>query len=161
SGSTAQEAPTLKVGLIYSFTGTGALADKQFDAGIATWVKQQAENSGGRKIVLIRRDDGGAHPDVAKRLAQELIIQDHVDLLAGILYTPNAIAVGAVSTEAKVPLLISNASTAGILTANSYTTRFSFTNGQLTEPLANWALKHNIKTASIVYADFGPGLDAA
>lgn len=161
TSGTAQEAPALKVGIIYSFTGTGAPADKQLDAGIATWVKQHGESSGGRKIVLIRRDDGGAHPDVARRLAQELIIQDHVDLLAGLLFTPNAIAVAAVSTEAKVPLLISNASTAGILLANPLTTRFSFTNGQLTLPLAQWALKHNIKTASIVYADFGPGLDAA
>jgi branched-chain amino acid transport system substrate-binding protein len=161
SGGTAQEVAPLKVGLIYSFTGTGAPADQQFDAAVATWVKQHGDSVGGRKIQLIRRDDGGAHPDVARRLAQELIIQDHVDLLAGVLYTPNAIAIGAVSTEAKVPLLISNASTAGILAPNPYMTRFSFTNGQLTEPLANWALKHNIKTAAIVYADFGPGLDAA
>jgi branched-chain amino acid transport system substrate-binding protein len=69
--------------------------------------------------------------------------------------------VGGVSTEAKIPLLISNASTAGIMASNPYMTRFSFTNGQLTAPLADWALKHKIKTAMVVYADFGPGIDAA
>jgi branched-chain amino acid transport system substrate-binding protein len=160
-GGDAQEQPPFKVGIIYSFTGTGTPNDKQFDAAVAAWVKQHGESVAGRKIELIRRDDGGAHPDVARRLAQELIVQDHVDVLAGLLYTPNAIAVGAVSTEAKVPLLITNASTAGILAANPYTARFSFTNGQLTAPLADWALKHGEKTALIVYQDFGPGIDAA
>ena len=161
ASGTAQEAPALKVGLIYSFTGTGAPADQQFDAAVATWVKQHGDHVGGRKIELIRRDDGGAHPDVAKRIAQELIIQDHVDMLAGLLITPNAIAVGDLSTQAKIPLLVSNASTAGIMASNPYMSRFSFTNGQLTAPLGDWALKHKIKTALIIYADFGPGLDAA
>ncbi|MGA2392328.1 MAG: ABC transporter substrate-binding protein [Candidatus Lustribacter sp.] len=158
---TAQEAPTIKVGIVYSFTGTGAPTDKQFDAAVDAWVKQHGDSVAGRKIVLIRRDDGGANPDVAKRLAQELIVQDNVEFLGGLLFTPNAIAAAQVSTAAKVPVLITEASTAGIMADNPYATRYSFTNGQLTKPLVDWALKHNVKTASIVYQNFGPGVDAA
>lgn len=160
SGAAADQ-PPLKVGIIYSFTGTGAPEDEQFNAAIDTWVKQHGDSVNGRKIVIIRRDDGGAHPDVAQRLAQELIVQDKVDFIGGLLFTPNAIAVGNVSTEAKVPLLISNASTAGIMAKVPYATRYSFTNGQLTQPLVDWALKHKVKTATIIYQDFGPGVDAA
>ena len=79
---TAQEAPTIKVGIVYSFTGTGAQTDKQFDAAVDAWVKQHGDSVAGRKIVLIRRDDGGANLDVAKHLAQELIVQDNVSFWA-------------------------------------------------------------------------------
>ena len=161
ASSTAQEVPPINVGIVYSFTGTGAPTDMQFNAAVDAWVKQHGDSVGGRKVVLIRRDDGGANPEMAKRLAQELVVQDKVDFLGGFLFTPNAIAGMQVSTAAKVPLLIAEASTAGIMADNPYATRYSFTNGQLTKPLVDWALKHNVKTASIVFQNFGPGVDAA
>ena len=110
---------------------------------------------------MIKRDDGGPNPENAGRLAQELIVSEKVDLLMGITLSPNAMAVGQVSTAAKKPTLLINAGGYGILEPNPYFARLSFTTGQVTYPLADWAIKQKIKTAYMVVLDFGPGIDAA
>jgi branched-chain amino acid transport system substrate-binding protein len=94
-------------------------------------------------------------------LAQELIVQDHVDLLLGASYTPNAIAMGAVSTKAKIPYFIVNAATSNIFKTNPYVARFGFTTGQIAQPFANWAYGTlKARTAYVVFQDYGPGIDA-
>ena len=115
----------------------------------------------GRKVQIIKRDDGGNAPDTAKRLAQELIISDQVDFLMGLVFSPNAMAVGDISTGAKKPTFITNAASYGILEQHPYMARFSYTEGQLTQPLAQWALKNNLKTAYTIVLDYAPGIDAA
>ena len=92
-------------------------------------MKQHGDTIAGRKVVIIKRDDGGIAPETATRLAQELIVQEHVDLLVGASYTPNAIAMGTVSTQAKVPFFIVNAATSDIMAKNPYMARFAFTHG--------------------------------
>ena len=111
--------------------------------------------------MIIKRDDGGNAPDTAKRLAQELVVSEHVDFLMGLVFSPNAKAVGDVSTSAKVPTFITNAASNGILEPNPYMARFSYTEGQLTLPLARWALKNNIKTVYTIVLDYATGIDAA
>jgi branched-chain amino acid transport system substrate-binding protein len=78
----------------------------------------------------------------------------------GVVYTPNAIAVAGVSTAAKIPFLLVNASTSNIIAKAPYTTRFGMTTPQVAMPLAQWALKTGYKTAYAVVQDFGPGIDA-
>ena len=80
--------------------------------------------------MIIKRDDGGNAPDTAKRLAQELIVSEHVDFLMGLVFSPNAKAVGDVSTSAKKPTFITNAASNGILEPNPYMARFSYTEGR-------------------------------
>ena len=160
-GAAIADAPPVRVGIIFSYAIVGGAQGRAIDAGMAAWVKEHGDTAGGRKIELIRRDDGGMSPDNARRLAQELIVQEHVDLLAGITFTPNAIAAGAVSTAAKKPLLIINAATSSIMAKNPYMTRFGFTTAQMTVPLARWMLQTGLKTAIAVYQDYGPGIEAA
>jgi len=155
----ADEAP-VKVGIIFSYTGATASAGRTFDAAVNLWMKQHGDTVAGHKIVLIRRDDTGIAPDTAKRLAQELIVQDQVDLLAGLAFTPNAIAVAAVSTQAHKPLFIVNSATSGIIAKAPYAVRFGFTTAQTTTPFAQWAAKSGMKTAYTMYQDYGPGIDA-
>jgi branched-chain amino acid transport system substrate-binding protein len=155
------DAPPLKVGLIATFSGGFTQAAKTSDAAIAAFVKEHGDTVAGRKLVIIRRDDGGNAPDTAKRLAQELIISDHVDFLMGLTFSPNAKAVGDISTSAKMPVFITNAASNGILEPNPYMARFSYTEGQLTVPLAQWALKNNIKSVYAIYLDYATGIDAA
>src|SRR5262245_34787018 len=92
---------TVKIGLIMPYSGQFADTATQMDNAIKLYVKQKGDTVGGRKLEFIRRDTGGVAPDVAKRLAQELVVRDQVDILAGFLLTPNAMAVGDVSAEAK------------------------------------------------------------
>jgi branched-chain amino acid transport system substrate-binding protein len=160
-GAAGADAPPVRVGIIFSYAIIGGAQGRAIDAGMAAWVKEHGDTVGGRKVELIRRDDGGMSPDNARRLAQELIVQDHVDLLAGITFTPNAIAAGAVSTAAKKPLLIINAATSNIMAKNPYMSRFGFTTAQMTVPLAKWMLQTGLKTAIAVYQDYGPGIEAA
>ena len=156
----AQTQP-LKIGIVTSYSGGDNVAlGKQFDAAIATWMKQHGDTAGGRKIELVKRDDGGIAPDVVRRLAQELIVQDKVDLLLGTIYTPNAIAMAAVSTQAKVPFFVANAATSNIVAKNPYSVRLGITTPQLTIPYAKWAYKQGIRTAYAMYQDYGPGIDA-
>src|SRR4029079_17477168 len=99
-------------------------------------------------------------PEVAKRLAQELITRDHVQFLSGFGLTPNALAVAPLVSEAKVPMVISNAATSIITTKSPYITRVSMTIPQIAEPLAQCALKSGIRQVYTAVADYGPGIDA-
>ena len=123
-------------------------------------MKQNADKlPPGVKIELIIRDDGGPNPDKAKQLAQELIVRDKVDMLAGVIFTPNALAIAPLATEAKKPFVIMNAGTAVISTRSPYIVRTSFTLWQSSYPLGQWASK-KFKSAYSLVSDFGPGHDA-
>jgi branched-chain amino acid transport system substrate-binding protein len=151
--------PPVKIGFVFSYTGMNSEEGKSVDAAMAAALSLHGGMVAGRKIEIIKRDDTGIAPEVARRLAQELVIQDHVDFLAGSLLSPNAVAIAGVSTAAHVPFLIVNAGTSGILEKQPYTVRFGFTNVQVTQPLAQWAVQNGIKTAYAIYQNYGPGVE--
>jgi len=157
---TAYAQGTIKVGVIAAFSGPFADYGGQIEAGMKAYMKQHGDTVAGKKVELITRDTKGPAPEVAKRLAQELITRDHVQFLAGFGLTPNAMAVAPVVSQAKVPMIISNAATSSITTKSPYITRVSMTIPQIAEPLAQWALKNGIKQVYTVVADYGPGIDA-
>jgi branched-chain amino acid transport system substrate-binding protein len=157
----ARAEETIKVGLILEYSGPFADNARQIDNGVQLYVKQHGDTVAGKKIVLVRRDTTGAAPEVAKRLAQELVIRDKVDILAGFVLTPNALAVTDVATEAKKPTVIMNAATSIITTKSPYIARVSFTLPQVTAPLAQWAAKNGITQVYMMTSDYGPGHDAA
>ena len=151
---------TIKVGVIAEFSGSFAAYGQQIEAGMKAYLKQYGDTVAGKKIELITRDTGGPAPEVAKRFAQELITRDKVQFLAGFGLTPNAMAVAPVVTEAKVPMIISNAATSVITTRSPYIARVSMTIPQVSAPMAEWALKNGVKQVYTVVADYGPGIDA-
>jgi branched-chain amino acid transport system substrate-binding protein len=154
----AQE--TVKIGLILPYSGQFADTATQIDNGIKLYMKQRGDTVAGRKIEIIRKDTGGVAPDVAKRLAQELIVRDKVDILAGFALTPNAMAASDVSDQAKKFMVIMNAATSIITTKSSYSTRTSMTLPMVGETMGSWAHKSGIRKAYTMVSDFGPGHDA-
>src|SRR5256886_7506999 len=122
---------TVKIGLINVLSGQFADAGVQLDNGVKTYMKQHGDSVAGKKIELIRRDVGGPAPDVAKRFAQELIVRDGVDMLAGFLLTPNALAAADVSAQAKKFMVVMNAATSIIITKSPYMIRASVTLPQI------------------------------
>jgi branched-chain amino acid transport system substrate-binding protein len=153
-------AQTVKVGFMSTFSGPGAAQGDQLDKGAKLYLKL---NSGklpkGVKIELISRDDTGANPDVAKRIAQELIVRDKVQLLTGFVWTPNAAAIAPLTAEAKVPYISMNAAGVNIVNMSPYMARVSFTLWQSVYPLGQWAAK-KFKRAYIAVSDFAPGHEA-
>ena len=160
SGAVLGQQTPIRVGIVYSFTGGSATAGKEFQDILAVFQKQHGDTVAGRKVEFIQRDDTGIAPDTAKRLAQELIVQQHVDLLAGLIFTPNAIAVGQISTQAKMPVFIVNATTSGIMAKNPYMSRYSMTATQVTVPLAKYAYKSGQRNMYVLFMDYGPGIDS-
>jgi len=128
--------------------------------GIDLYIKQHGGTVAGKKIELIKKDTGGIAPDVAKRLATELVTRDNVDILAGFVLTPNAIAAAAVSEQAKKFMVVMNAATAIVTTKSPYMARVSMTVPQLNETLGTWAEKNGVKKAYTMVTDYGPGIDA-
>ncbi len=151
---------TVKIGLIISYSGQFADTAAQMDNAVKLYIKQHGDIVAGKKIELIRKDTGGIAPDVAKRLAQELVVRDHADIIAGFALTPNALAAADVSAEAKKFMVVMNAATAVITTKSPYIARTSVTTPQLNQTLGTWAAKHGIKTVYTMVSDYGPGLDA-
>jgi branched-chain amino acid transport system substrate-binding protein len=151
-------AQTIKVGVINTYSGPNASLGELIDRGMKLYMKQ-AKLPDGVKIELITRDDGGPNPDKAKQLAQELIVRDKVQILTGIVWTPNAASIAPLVTEAKVPLIIMNAGTSSITTMSPYIARVSFTLWQSSYPTGTWASK-KYKRAYIAVSDFGPGHDS-
>ena len=136
--------------------------DHQRIALIAQFVddsKQHGDVVAGRKIELIRKDTGGVAPDIAKRLAQELVVRDKVDMLAGFVLTPNALAAADVSAEAKKFMVVMNAATSIITTKSPYMIRTSVTLPQIAETFGAWAVKNGIKKTYSMVTDYGPGHD--
>jgi branched-chain amino acid transport system substrate-binding protein len=157
----AASAQTVKLGIIDTYSGPMAGVGDLLDRGIRLYMQQHEKDlPPGVKLEIIRRDDTGPNPEVAKRLAQELITRDHVQLLGGAVFTPNALAIAPLATEAKVPFIIMNAGTAIITTKSPYIARVSFTLWQSSYPLGQWAAKHGFKTVYSVVSDYGPGIDA-
>ena len=146
TGALAQQ-PAVKIGVIAEFSGPFADYGTQIVNGMKTYLKLHGDTFGGRKVEIIQRDTTGAAPDIAKRLAQELITRDNVDILAGFGLTPNALAVAPIDAEAKKPMVIMNAATSIITTRSPYIVRVSHTLPQDTQPIAQWAAKNGIKRA--------------
>jgi branched-chain amino acid transport system substrate-binding protein len=154
-------AQTVKLGIVDTYSGSQAGVGEQLDRGIRLYMKEHEKDlPPGVKLEIIRRDDTGPNPAVAKRVATELITRDHVQLLAGVIFTPNALAIAPLATEAKVPFIIMNAGTSMITTKSPYIVRVSFTLWQSAYPLGQWAAKHGIKKVYSVVSDYGPGIDA-
>src|SRR2546425_7068091 len=150
----------VKLGLVGEFSGPFAEYGQQIYGGMKAYMKQHGDTVAGKKIEVVQRDTTGPAPDVAKRLAQELVTRDNVDFLVGFGLTPNALAVAPVATEAKKPMIIMNAATSIITPKSPYIVRVSMTLPQITEPMAIWAAKNGIKKVYTVVSDYGPGLDA-
>jgi branched-chain amino acid transport system substrate-binding protein len=157
----AWAAEPVKIGLVLPMSGPFAAYGKQIEHGVKLYLATQGDTFGGRKVELIVKDDSpGTAGDVSKRLAQELVVKDKVDILAGFGLTPSAFAVAPVATEAKKPMVVMNAATSAITTKSNYLVRTSMTLPQNTAPIASWAAKNGIKTVFTLVADFGPGQDA-
>jgi len=153
-------AQTVKIGLISTYSGPNAQYGENIERGLRLYMKHNTDKlPPGVKVELIVRDDGGPDPDKAKRLAQELIVRDKVNLLTGFVWTPNAMAVAPLITEAKLPTVILNAASSQITTRSPYFVRFSFTEWQISYPLGQWASKRYKRAYSIV-SDYAPGHDA-
>jgi branched-chain amino acid transport system substrate-binding protein len=159
AGIPAHAQQPIKIGIILAYSGQFADPSAQMDNGIKLYMKQHGETVAGRKIELIRKDTGGIAPDIAKRLAQELIVREGVDLLAGFALTPNALAAGDVSAQAKKFMVNMNAATAIITTKSPYMVRTSFTVPQLNDTLGAWAYKTGLRKVYTMVSDFGPGHD--
>jgi len=151
---------TIKIGLILPYSGQFADTGNQLDNAIKLYVKQHGDTVAGKKLEFIRKDVGGIAPDTAKRLAQELVVRDKVDILAGFVLTPNALAAGDISEQAKKFMVVMNAATSIITTKSQYMIRTSLTTPQLNDSLGHWAYKNGVRKVYTMASDFGPGIDA-
>jgi branched-chain amino acid transport system substrate-binding protein len=150
----------VKLGMVGEFSGPFAQYGQQMLGGMKAYMKVHGDTVAGKKIEIVQKDTGGPAPEVAKRLAQELVTRDSADILVGFGLTPNALAAAPVATEAKKAMVIMNAATSIITTKSPYIVRVSMTLPQVTQPMAIWAAKNGIKEVYTVVADYGPGLDA-
>lgn len=151
---------SLKIGVIAPFSGPFADYGKEMEAGIKAFMKLNGDKVAGRKVEVILRDTTGPLPDVAKRHAQELVVREKVDFLAGFGLTPEALAVSEIATQAKKPMIVMNAATSIITAKSPYVARVSMTLAQETAPLGTWAAKNGIKKVFTLVADYGPGIDS-
>lgn len=158
-GHAAAQDNTFKVGLILPMTGPFASTGKQLEAAARLYVAQNGDTVAGKKVELIVKDDTGA-PDVTKRIAQELVINDKVQVLAGFGLTPLAFATAPVATQSKTPMVVMSAATSSITEASPYIVRTSFTVPQVVTVLADWASKNNIKKVVSLVTDYAPGVDS-
>jgi branched-chain amino acid transport system substrate-binding protein len=157
--ATASAQEPLRIGMVLEMSGAFADFGMQMMNGARAYMKVHGDTVAGRKVELIVKDTTGV-PDVAKRVAQELVTNDKVDFLAGFGLTPSALAVASLATEAKKPMIVMNAATSIITTRSPYIARVSMTLPQVTAPLATWAFKNGITQVYTLVADYGPGIDA-
>ncbi|WP_323017309.1 ABC transporter substrate-binding protein [Castellaniella sp.] len=154
------QAKDLTIGVVMPMSGPFAAHGKQVQHGIDLYMAEHGDEVAGRKIKILIKDDTGIAPAVAKRQAQELLIKDKVDILAGFTLTPNAFSVAPLATEAKVPMVVLNAATSSITEKSPNIVRVSMTLPQDTAPMAQWAYANGIRSVYTLVSDYGPGHDA-
>jgi branched-chain amino acid transport system substrate-binding protein len=157
-GALAQAAP-FRIGLLLPMTGPFASTGRQVDAAVKLWLAQNGSSVAGRGIEVILKDDGGT-ADTTRRLAQELVVNDKVNVLAGFGLTPLALATAPIATQSKTPMVVMAAATSSITEASPWIVRSSFTLPQVTLGIAEWAPKNGIKKVVTLVSDYGPGIDA-
>ncbi len=150
---------TFKIGLVLPMTGQQASTGRQIEAAARLYMAQNGDTVAGKKIQLIIKDDTSV-PDVTKRLAQELVVNDRVNVLAGFGITPSALATAPIATQSKTPQVVMAAATSSITQASPYIVRTSFTLPQVSVALADWAPRNKIKKVVTLVSDYGPGIDA-
>src|SRR5579872_6172978 len=150
---------TVKIGLIVPLTGGQASTGKQIDNAIKMYQQQNGATVGGKKVEVIVKDDA-AVPDNTKRLAQELIVNDKVNFIAGFGVTPAALATAPLATQAKIPEVVMAAGTSIITEKSPYIVRTSFTLPQSSTIIGDWAVKNGIKKVATLTSDYAPGNDA-
>src|SRR5436190_8299891 len=148
-----------KIGFILPMTGQSASTGRQEEAAIKLYLAQNGSTVAGRKIEVIVKDDGGV-ADQTRRIAQELVVNDKVDVLAGFGLTPLALATAPLATQSKTPMVVTAAATSMITEQSPYIVRTSFTLPQATVPIAEWAAKNNMKKVVTLVTDYGPGIVA-
>jgi len=158
--TSANAQQTVKIGLIMAYSGQFADTATQMDNAIKLYVKQHGDTVAGKKIELIRKDTNGPNPDVAKRLAQELVVRDKVDILAGFTLTPEALGAADISAEAKKLMVVMNAATSIITAKSPYIARTSLTIPQLENAFGAWVYKSGVRRVYTMVSDYGPGIDA-
>ncbi|AMJ61816.1 ABC transporter substrate-binding protein [Bosea sp. PAMC 26642] len=156
----AARAEVIKIGVIGTMSGPFALYGKNFKTGIEAFVAQNGKKIGNDEVEFIYRDLDAPNPAKAKAVAQELIIKDKVQYLAGVYFTPNAMAIAPLLEDSKTPLVVMNAATSAIVEKSPFIVRTSFTMWQNTVPIAKVAIRNGSKTVAIAVSDYGPGLDA-
>jgi branched-chain amino acid transport system substrate-binding protein len=159
SGLAPAQDNVFKIGLVLPMTGPQATTGRQIEAAARLWMAQNGDTVAGRKIQLVLRDDTSL-PDQTRRLAQELVVNEKVAVLAGMGITPSALAVAPIATQSKTPLVVMAAATSSITEASPFVVRTSFTLPQVSVALADWAPKNGIRNVVTLVSDYGPGLDA-
>jgi branched-chain amino acid transport system substrate-binding protein len=150
---------SVKIGLILPMTGQQASTGKQISAAVRLYQHEHGTTVAGKKVEVIIKDDG-AVPDNTKRLAQELIVNDKVSVIAGFGVTPAALAAAPLATEAKVVEVVMAAGTSIITERSPYIARTSFTLPQSSVIIADWAAKNGVKKVVSIVSDYAPGADA-
>jgi branched-chain amino acid transport system substrate-binding protein len=156
----ALAADPLKVGLILPLTGPFAATGRQVEAACRLYMARNGDSAAGRKVELIVKDDTGLAPETTKRIAQDMIVQDRVAVIAGFGLTPLALATAPVATEARIPMIVMAAATSIIPQRSPFIVRSGFALPQVTAPIADWAGKNKIKSVITMVTDYAPGLDA-
>ena len=159
AGVAAAQEPS-KIGLILPLTGPFASTGRQVESGARLYLQQHGRACGGGEVELLVRDDAGT-PDTTKRLAQELVVRDGAEVLAGFGLTPLAMATAPIATQARTPMVVMGAATSSITEASPYIVRTSFTLPQVSAPMARWAAEQGIAKVATIVTDYAPGLDAA
>lgn len=159
SGLALAQDNVFKIGLILPMTGQQATTGRQIEAAARLWMAQNGDTVAGKKVQLILKDDTSV-PDVTRRLAQELIVNDKVNVIAGFGITPSALAAAPLATQSKTPLVVMAAATSSITEASPFVVRTSFTLPQAAVAMADWAPKNGIKNVVTLVTDYGPGIDA-
>jgi branched-chain amino acid transport system substrate-binding protein len=155
----AQAQEPFRIGVILPMTGPFASTGREIAAAIKLYVDQKGSTVAGRKIEVLLKDDAGS-AETAKRIAQEMIVNDKVGALAGMGLTPIAFAVAPIATKARIPLVVMAAATSAIIKSSPFVLRTSYTTAQATYPIAAWAAKQGVKRPISIVSDYGPGVDA-
>ncbi|MCI2808121.1 ABC transporter substrate-binding protein [Eoetvoesiella caeni] len=153
------KADEIKVGLLSQYSGTYSWWGQEYDKGTELFLSEHGGKVGGHTITMVRRDEGGASPQRARQLAQELVVRDKVQYLVGGAFTPTVMGTADIVNQTKTPYVFVNGATANMTDKSPYFVRVGYTSWAYCVPLITWAYENGAHKAVTVTADYAPGAD--
>ena len=151
---------TIKIGFVSTFSGPTAVIGNDMRNSFELALDHMGRKMAGKNIEVIYEDDT-FKPDVGKQKTQKLIESDHVDFIAGYIWSNVLLASLKPIVDSKTMLVIANAGPSQIAgeLCSPYVFSTSWQNDQTPAAVGEYMNQKNVKSVFLIGPNYAAGKD--
>jgi len=156
----AMAADSIKIGFVSTFSGPTAVIGNDMRNSFELALDHMGRKMGGKPVEVIYEDDT-FKPDVGKQKTEKLILSDHVDFIAGYIWSNVLLASLKPIVDSNTMLVIANAGpsqVAGEL-CSPYVFSTSWQNDQTPQAMGEFMNQKGVKSVFLIGPNYAAGKD--